>query len=659
MCGIAGYITTDSLGSDATLRRMTDALSHRGPDSSGYWHDEAAGVALGHRRLSIIDVSSAGHQPMVSASGRYVLIFNGEIYNHHDIRARVAGVGKAPTWHGHSDTESLLAAFDAWGISDTLTQLRGMFAFAVWDRQEKVLNLARDRFAEKPLYYGLSGGVFLFGSELKALVQHPAWYGALEPAALEEYLRFGCVGGMQCIFQGIRKLPAGSLQHVHLRDVHAGVTPEPQTWWSAQRAAGDSGRLEPLTSPDSAINAVEQSLGQSVAERMVADVPLGAFLSGGIDSSLIVALMQQHSQRPVQTFSVGFDDARYDESGHAAAVAEHLGTKHTTLASSSQMALDLVPLLPELYDEPFADSSQLPTALISQLTRQHVSVALSGDGGDELFGGYNRHVWVPQLWRKLRHLPLPARRALAATLKAIPAHTYDRLMRSLGRALPSRLHLRTFGEKVHKLATALDSASERDLFDRVASMNPNHATLLRGESGYRDQGGILSSLAAFKGVEWMLLMDTLHYMVDDVLVKVDRASMGSSLEVRVPFLDADVFETAWRIPAEVKLRDGRGKWLLRQLLYRHVPQSLIDRPKMGFAIPLDNWLRGPLKDWAEDLLSPASLAQLPMLNAVAIRALWHAHQNGQGHHAQQLWIVLQLAAWRSRWSEYIRVPDYG
>lgn len=658
MCGVAGFLTPDSSDAGRVIRCMTGALNHRGPDDSGDWIDETCGIALGHQRLSILDLSKAGHQPMQSASGRYVIVFNGEIYNHQEIRVRLASRSVAPDWRGSADTETLLASIDAWGVEKALNSTSGMFAFALWDRHEQVLTLARDRFGEKPLYYGFSAGVFLFGSELKALMQHPAWRGALDKDALESYLRFGCVGGAQCIFQGIRKLAPGSVLRVHRQDVYAGVSPEPHTWWSAQRAASVAGRLKPLASPEAAVSAVELSLGQSVTERMIADVPLGAFLSGGIDSSLIVALMQERSRRPVQTFSVGFDDARYDESGHAAAVAAHLGTEHTTLEASSQMALDLVPRLPELYDEPFADSSQLPTALICQLTRQHVSVALSGDGGDELFGGYNRHVWVPRLWRKLRYLPLPARRALAATLKAVPPQAYDGLMRSLGRVLSSRLRLRTFGEKIHKLAAALGSESERDLFGRVASMNPDYAAIVRGDQARVKQDAMFSTLAAFNGVEWMLLMDTLHYMVDDVLVKVDRASMGSSLEVRVPFLDADVFETAWRIPSEIKLRDGQGKWVLRQLLYRHVPQSLIDRPKMGFAIPLDSWLRGPLKNWAEDLLSSASLAQLPMLNAEVIHALWHAHKKGQGHHAQQLWTVLQLVAWRRQWAEHIRVPDY-
>jgi len=653
MCGIAGYLSPGGVYDANIVARMSSTLSLRGPDDADEWIDSDAGIALGHRRLAILDLSAAGAQPMVSHSGRYVIVFNGEIYNHRALRRRLEANSRPLEWRGHADTETLLVAIEALGLQKALSAADGMFAFALWDRQERELTLARDRFGEKPLYYGFSGGVFLFGSELKALIQHPHWRGELDADAIESYLRFGCVGGERCIFQGIYKLLPGKVLRLRRRDIGSGLLPDAETWWSVERAAHDAKQADPLATVDGAVNAVEQSLGTSVAARMVADVPLGAFLSGGVDSSLIVALMQQRASRPVRTFSVGFDDARYDESRHAAAVASHLGTAHTTLEATSQMALDLVPRLPEFYDEPFADSSQLPTALICRLIRQHVTVALSGDGGDELFGGYNRHVWVPRLWRRMRSLPRPARRVLAATLKAIPSHSYDQLMRRLGGALPSRLRLRTFGEKVHKLAAALGSESERDLFARVACMNPNFAALQRGGSQQRASDAIHLALTAFQGVEWMLLMDTLHYMVDDVLVKVDRASMASSLEVRVPFLNPEVFHTAWRISASLKLRNGHGKWVLRQLLYKHVPQSLIDRPKMGFAIPLDNWLRWPLKEWADDLLSPVSLGDLPMLDGKCVRALWQAHQNRHGHHAQQLWTVLQLVAWQRHWRSHI------
>ncbi|MCL7939440.1 asparagine synthase (glutamine-hydrolyzing) [Halomonas sp. ATCH28] len=666
MCGLAGFLQPSGFDARAGLgaiQAMTAAIIHRGPDSEGHWAEEGAGLVLGHRRLSILDLSPAGHQPMHSACGRYVIAFNGEIYNHERLRSEVRGArGEVPQWRGHSDTETLLAAFSAWGVEETLKRCVGMFAIALWDRQERTLTLARDRFGEKPLYVGFAQGAssgegepvtgrgsLLFGSELKALMAHPQWQGTLAEQALEGYLRFGCVGGEASIFQGVAKLPPGSLVTITHADVQAGQLPAPVHWWSAEQAARESMQAEPLNEPEAAVSAVEQALGQSVKSRMLADVPLGAFLSGGIDSSLIVALMQQQAEAPVRTFSVGFDDARYDESSHAEAVAAHLGTEHMTLQATSQMALDLVPKLPELYDEPFADSSQLPTALVSRLTREHVTVALSGDAGDELFGGYNRHLWVPRIWHKLKRLPLPARRALGGSLKAIPAQGYDALMRLGGRVLPSRLQVRTFGEKLHKLAAVLESPSERALFVGVASMNREPAALLEGECSGQTPKALFPALQQFDSVEWMLLMDTLHYMVDDVLVKVDRASMASSLEVRVPFLDPEVFHTAWHIPVETRLKEGQGKWVLRQLLYRHVPRELIDRPKMGFAIPLDAWLSGPLRDWAEDLLSTASLQALPMLDAGQVRRLWQAHLKGQGHHAQQLWAVLQLLAWQRRW----------
>lgn len=654
---------------------MTDAITHRGPDSEGHWAEEGAGLVLGHRRLSILDLSPAGHQPMSSACGRYLIAFNGEIYNYRELRHALRGTRyEEHQWRGHSDTETLLAAFSAWGVEATLKRCVGMFAIALWDRKARRLSLARDRFGEKPLYVGFAEGSgsprgqgcgvdsapvtgrgpLLFGSELKVLMAHPEWRGTLATDALEDYLRFGCLGGEASIFQGVVKLPPGALLTVTQADVQAGQLPAPVRWWSAEQAARQAMQAAPLNHSESAVSAVEQALKTSVKGRMLADVPLGAFLSGGIDSSLIVALMQRQSDRPVRTFSVGFDDTRYDESAHAEAVARHLGTEHLTLRATSQMALDLVPSLPQLYDEPFADSSQLPTALVSRLTREHVTVALSGDAGDELFGGYNRHLWVPRIWRKLSRMPLPVRRTLGASLRSIPAHRYDTFMRLGGRALPRRLRLRTFGEKLHKLAAVLESPSERALFAGVASMNRDPAALLLGQSGGRPPEALFPALTGFDSLEWMLLMDTLHYLVDDVLVKVDRASMASSLEVRVPFLDPEVFDTAWRIPSALHLREGQGKGVLRELLYRHVPRELIDRPKMGFAVPLDAWLRGPLRDWAEDLLSFASLADLPMLDAATVQALWQAHLKGQGHHAQQLWAVLQLLAWQRRWK-----PGFG
>lgn len=652
MCGITGIFRgiPESQPLKPALEQMADAITHRGPDDSGVWEEPSVGLGLGHRRLSIVDLSPAGHQPMLSDCGRFVLAFNGEIYNHNALRRELESAGKASTgWKGHSDTETLLCAFTVWGVEKTLEMATGMFAIALWDRDEQTLTLARDRFGEKPLYYGLVAGTLVFGSELKALQAAPGWRGELEPNILENYLRFGCVGGQQSIFKGVFKLPPGYVLKVSLSDVRNGSLPSAMKWWSPVEAARTAleGRQK---NSEVALNNVERALVTSVGQQMEADVPLGAFLSGGVDSSLIVALMQSQSRQKIRTFSVGFDDPRYDESEHAAAVAAHLGTEHTTLRATSEMALDLVPKLPELYDEPFADSSQLPTCLISSLTRQHVTVALSGDAGDELFGGYNRYVWVPRVWSKLSRMPLPMRQTLGRMLKLVPSSGYDRLMYLGSKVLPSRYQIRTFGEKLYKLADVLACSSDRALYGGLASMNRHPEQLLRPD--YRSGNPVedlYPALAGFDQVEWMMLMDTLNFMVDDVLVKVDRASMASSLEVRAPFLDPEVFKAAWQLPLDMRIRNGEGKWALRQILYRHVPRELIERPKMGFAIPLDDWLRGPLREWAEDLLAESNINQVPQLDAGAVKQMWSAHVANEGHLAQQLWIVLQLLAWFRHW----------
>ena len=651
MCGITGALSPNfGLATESTVRRMVGAVLHRGPDDGGIWSDSDAGIALGHRRLAILDLSPAGQQPMTSACGRYVIVFNGEVYNHLDLRKLLrAAKGVDTPWRGHSDTETLLYAFREWGLDDTLQLASGMFAIAVWDREEQCLTLARDRFGEKPLYYGWVDGALVFGSELKSLQQYPGFRGELESEVLERYLRFGCVGGQQSIFRDVFKLPPGSFLKVSLADIKSDKRPQPAQWWSAVDAARSACQSGSVSS-EQALNNVEQALSASVKHQMAADVPLGAFLSGGVDSSLIVALMQNQSDRKIRTFSVGFDDRRYDESEHAAAVAAHLGTEHTTLRATSQMALDVVPKLPGLYDEPFADSSQIPTFLISSLTREHVTVALSGDAGDELFGGYNRYVWLPRVWSKLSRMPLPMRQALGRMLKVIPSSGYDRMMAVGGKALPSRYRIRTFGEKLYKLADVLACSSDRALYGGLASMNRDPEQLLKPDwrSG-KSVEDLYPALAGFNQVEWMMLMDTLNFMVDDVLVKVDRASMASSLEVRAPFLDPGVYAAAWQLPLDMRVRNGEGKWALRQVLYKYVPREMIERPKMGFAVPLDAWLRGPLREWAEDLLSSSSLADLPMLNAGRVRRLWRAHLEGRRHYAQQLWAVLQVLAWQRYW----------
>ncbi len=657
MCGIVGLFNpqTDSAALEFVITDMASAIASRGPDSSGVWLDDPCKLGLGHRRLSIIDTSVAGHQPMMSPCGRYVMVFNGEIYNHHRLRERLDVFRQDSfPWRGHSDTETLLVAFSYWGIEKALAEANGMFALALWDRQQQSLTLARDRFGEKPLYYGWVAGGFAFASELKAIHKVPGWQGELDGGVLEGYLRYGCVGGERSIYRDVFKLAPGALLTLSRQQLETGVRSEPHRWWSTVDVASDA--MAGCDSGEATSAGLEAVLHDAVGRMMEADVPLGAFLSGGVDSSLIVALMQAQASRPAKTFSVGFDDPRYDESGHAAAVAAHLGTEHTTLRATAEMALDLVPRLPYLYDEPFADSSQLPTTLVASLTREHVTVALSGDGGDELFGGYNRHVWGPLVWSRMSRLPLPARRGLAGLLSLIPASKYDRMMSLATKVLPSRMQVRTFGEKLYKLAEVLACDSPSKLYADLASMNRDPGLLMDPAS--RSEfvvSELYPLLKGFSQTEWMLLMDTLTYMVDDVLVKVDRASMASSLEVRAPFLDPEVFKAAWSLPFPQRVDQGEGKRVLREILYRHVPRTLIERPKMGFAVPLDDWLRGPLREWAEDLLSTTSLSGMPMLNASAIRELWQKHLKGQGHYAQQLWVVLQLLAWGRYWKPKVNV----
>ncbi|OZC34913.1 asparagine synthase (glutamine-hydrolyzing) [Marinobacter vinifirmus] len=654
MCGLAGVLGSGCV-TKANLRRMVDVIAHRGPDDVGVWQDSSASLILAHRRLSILDLSPAGHQPMQSPCGRYAMVFNGEIYNHAELRDELCmeHAGNI-AWRGASDTETLMYAFQTWGVVDTLRRASGMFAIAFWDRETQCLTLARDRFGEKPLYYGRIGGGLVFASELKSFHEYPDFVGELDTGVVESYLRFGCVGGSQSIYKNVLKLPAGTTLRVTHESGRVGEFPNPEKWWCAVEAARVA-RQTALTSSKQGVSLVEKSLSASVRRQMTADVPLGAFLSGGIDSSLVVALMQAQSDRKVKTFSVGFDDPRYDESAHAAAVAAHIGTEHTTLRATSEMALDVIPKLSEIYDEPFADSSQIPTYLISCLTREHVTVALSGDAGDELFGGYNRYVWVPRVWSKLASMPRPLRQRLSQFLRGIPSDGYDRLMNLGGRVLPSRFYIRTFGEKLYKLADVLECSSDRALFAGLASVNRQPRTLLNSNF-YRESplDQLYPVLAGFNQVEWMMLMDTLNFMVDDVLVKVDRASMAAGLEVRTPFLDPHVYDAAWQLPMDMRVRDGQGKWALRQILYRHVPRELIERPKMGFAVPLDEWLRGPLREWAEDLLAPASLNNIPVFNTKAVHYIWDKHLRGKGHYAQQLWSVLQLCAWAKRWKPSIR-----
>lgn len=636
MCGFAGVFARTP--SQDSLQRMGQGIAHRGPDDSGIWIDPDAAIGLVHRRLSIIDLSPAGHQPMASACGRYVIAFNGEIYNHSELRKTL----EHSSWRGHSDTETLLIAIATWGIEATLKQCVGMFAFALWDRESRTLTLARDRLGEKPLYYGWQGETFLFGSELKALKAHPAFCAGIDRDALALFLRHNAIPAPYSIYQDIYKLPPGTFLQVHAGQKDA----RPVTYWSARSVAEVGQRNQFQGSDAEAAAELERLLGQAVDGQMVADVPLGAFLSGGIDSTTIVALMQAQSTRPVKTFTIGFNEAGYNEAEHARAVARHLGTEHIELYVTPQDAMDVIPSLPAIYDEPFADSSQIPTFLVSRLARSHVTVSLSGDGGDELFGGYNRYFWARSLWCRLGWIPRPLRAALAGVLTTLPPASWNKAFHKLEQWLPARLRYANPGDKLHKVAEILAVRSPEEIYLGLVSHWKNPAQLVLGshepptlltDPVYR------ADLPDFE--HRMMYLDTVTYLPDDILTKVDRAAMSVSLETRVPLLDHRVVGFAWTLPLAMKVRYGEGKWLLRQVLYRHVPQSLMERPKMGFGVPIDHWLRGPLKAWAAALIEPGRLVREGFFDPVPIQHKWAEHQLGNRNWSYYLWDVLMFQVW--------------
>jgi asparagine synthase (glutamine-hydrolysing) len=650
MCGFAGIFREGVAATSlvAEVQAMSNALVRRGPDDSGSWEDSEAGIALGHRRLSILDLSPAGHQPMASNSGRYVIAFNGEIYNHVEIRSELQSLGAAPPWRGHSDTETLLAAFELWGVTATLQRCNGMFAFAVWDRRESTLQLARDRFGEKPLYYGWCGGAFVFGSELKALRAFPRFQNAISRDALAEYFHFAYIPAPKTIYKGIYKLEPGCTLLVAGRPPMVAPN-EPlsaarmyesvslQRWWSLATTI-ENARKAPILDEAEALTDLESLLLDAVKRQSVADVPLGAFLSGGVDSSLIVALMQEQSVRPINTFTIGFDDAGFDESPHARAVARHLGTAHEEIFVSAEEARQVIPDLPDMYDEPFADSSQIPTHLVCRAARRHVTVALSGDAGDELFGGYNRYVWGPRLWRSVSWMPHWMRNGLSSGLRAATPSALDRVFDHAG--------VMRAGEKLHKLGHALrGTRSVDDLYRNLVMQWEDITALVRGEQEASRALPGLPYEAAEDARERMMFWDTLTYLPDDILCKVDRAAMAVSLETRVPFLDHRIAELAWRMPVAMKVRRGESKWVLRQLLYRRVPRELIERPKAGFALPIGEWLRGPLRHWAEDLLDEQRLEREGFLNPAPVREAWHQHVSGRYDWTSRLWTVLMFQAW--------------
>ena len=644
MCGIAGIWDRRARGAADTLTAsvaaMTQSLVHRGPDDGDLWSDQEAGLAIGHRRLSIVDLSPAGAQPMLSSCGRFVISYNGEVYNAAELRLALEAAGRR--FRGHSDTEAIVEGAAVWGVGPTVERLIGMFAMALWDRHERTLYLVRDRLGIKPLYWAEFDRRLLFGSELKALRADRGWSAELDRDALAAYLRFGYVPAPHSIYRGVSKLPPGTILTIRPHG-----PPEFAAFWSLDEVARRGQTARFAGDEEEAAEALDVLMRDVVRRRMVADVPLGAFLSGGIDSSTVVALMQAQSARPVRTFSIGFHERGYDESQNAAAVARHLGTEHTELYASPQHALAVIPQLPDMYDEPFADSSQVPTYLVSRMTRQHVTVALSGDGGDELFAGYTRYFRGERLWRTIDATPQTLRLLAACGVRALSPAAWS----ALGAIIPEQRRPTQFGDKMHKLAGVLAGPQEASAFYRqIVSLWVDPASVLITGSeppGPLEDARVQAVVPDF--VERMQYLDTLTYLPDDILTKVDRASMAVSLEARVPLLDHRLVSFSWSLPPAMKAGDGVGKRLLRRVLNRYVPKELVDRPKMGFAMPVHSWLRHELRDWAEGLLDERRLAREGIFEPGVIRSRWREHLDGRRNWQGALWSVLMFQAWKERW----------
>ncbi|MCA3025100.1 MAG: asparagine synthase (glutamine-hydrolyzing) [Rhodocyclaceae bacterium] len=648
MCGVAGFLLAGSGAPEAqlTVRRMASRLERRGPDAFGDWHDVGSGIALSHRRLAILDTSPTGAQPMHSHCDRYVTTFNGEIYNFRELRQELSLLHPSIVWRGASDTEVILAGISYWGVETTLTKLDGMFAIAVWDKAEKSLHLARDRMGEKPLYYGYVGNQFAFASELKALKVLDGWINEIDRVALIAFFRYSYIPSPLSIFKGIAKLMPGHYLKISQADVHVRRTPDSRVYWKLDDAIA-IGRVHPFVgSEKEATDALEKLLLTTVGKQMVSDVPIGAFLSGGVDSSTIVSMMQAQSASPIQTFTIGFNESDFNEAEHAKAVAQHLNTEHHELYVTPKQTIDVVPFLPTLFDEPFADSSQIPTYLVAHLARSKVTVSLSGDGGDELFCGYNRYTWMYKIWGAMSPFPSPVRCLAGRVASAIPPTVVAKTYGWIKPLLPQALQFTNPADKWAKTADLIGVQDSAALYKRVVSSWQAPESLVLGGKEPLSIFELSEPQSHQLNLgEQMMRFDALTYLPDDILVKVDRASMGVSLESRVPLLDRQVVEFAWHLPMSMKLKGGVSKWILREVLYRHVPRELIERPKMGFGVPIDSWLRGELRPWAEALIDERLMAQQGYLNVAMVQKAWHEHLSGRRNWQYQLWAVLMFQAW--------------